>query len=91
MTERSEVPQATTTVPLHRARAALSSLIARCEDAPVTLTRNGQAVAVLALPSVMVDMDEAAIKPADRRTIRVDFRHSIMIRDHGGLIRCRHV
>ncbi|WP_158635034.1 type II toxin-antitoxin system Phd/YefM family antitoxin [Tsukamurella asaccharolytica] len=67
MTERSEVPQATSpTVPLHRARAALSALIAACEREPITLTRNGHAVAVLVHPSVVAVEDEPMLTPSAR-------------------------
>ncbi|NKY17954.1 type II toxin-antitoxin system Phd/YefM family antitoxin [Tsukamurella spumae] len=59
----------TATIPLHRARAALSALIARCESEPVTLTRNGVPVAVLVHPSVMTRADGAVLAPSARRTV----------------------
>ncbi len=69
----------TTAVPLHRARAALSALIAACEREPITLTRNGTPVAVLAHPSVVEVEDETMLTPSARRVIRADLLHALAV------------
>lgn len=70
-----------TVVPLHRARAALSALIARCESEPITLTRNGRAVAVLVHPSALVTEGGTVIAPSARRAIKADLLHALAALD----------
>ncbi|MFN8056309.1 MULTISPECIES: type II toxin-antitoxin system Phd/YefM family antitoxin [unclassified Gordonia (in: high G+C Gram-positive bacteria)] len=68
-----------TSVPLHRARASLSWIIECAATYPVTLTRNGQAVAVVVSPSTV--QRGQPITSDVRSAVRADLLHALYLLD----------
>ncbi|KXP06742.1 type II toxin-antitoxin system Phd/YefM family antitoxin [Tsukamurella pseudospumae] len=66
-----------TSIPLHRARAALSWIVERSATCPVTITRNGKPVAVVVSPA-MVEQGEP-INSDLRAALRADLLHALAI------------
>ncbi|KXP14693.1 type II toxin-antitoxin system prevent-host-death family antitoxin [Tsukamurella pseudospumae] len=66
-----------TAVPLHRARASLSWIVSEAASHPVTITRHGQAVAVVVSPERVAD--GGPITSDVSSAIRADLMHALAL------------